>query len=51
MVRQNGTYLYEASLAGAIIAAGAFGINAVYHLAQMIRKKAWFYSFLTMGLL
>jgi hypothetical protein len=49
MAGQNGIYLYEPSRAGAIIAAGAFGISAIYHLVQMIRKRAWFYSSLTVG--
>lgn len=49
MAGQNGIYLYEPSLVGAIVAAGAFGISAIYHLIQMIRKRAWFYSSLTVG--
>lgn len=49
MAGQNGIYLYEPSLAAAIIAAIAFGTSAVYHLIQMIRKRAWFYSSLTVG--
>lgn len=49
MAGQNGIYLYEPSLVGPAIAAGAFGISALYHLVQMVRKKAWFYSALTVG--
>lgn len=49
MAGQTGIYLYEPSLAAALIAAAAFGVSAVYHLVQMIRKKAWFYSSLTIG--
>lgn len=49
MAGQNGIYLYEPNQIATIVAAGAFGISAVYHLFQMIRKKAWFYSSLTVG--
>ncbi|EMD62746.1 hypothetical protein COCSADRAFT_67636, partial [Bipolaris sorokiniana ND90Pr] len=42
-------YIYSPSLAGAVIAAGAFGISAIYHLVQLLRKRAWFYSALTVG--
>jgi hypothetical protein len=49
MAGQNGIYLYEPNRVGAIIAAGTFGISAIYHLIQMIRKRAWFYSSLTVG--
>jgi hypothetical protein len=51
MAGQTGIYLYEPSLAGALIAAAAFGASAVYHLIQMIRKRAWFYSPFTIGAL
>ncbi|KAH7349174.1 RTA1 like protein-domain-containing protein [Pyrenochaeta sp. MPI-SDFR-AT-0127] len=49
MADHNGVYLYKPSLTSAIIAAGVFGISALYHLFQVIRKKAWFYSSLTAG--
>jgi hypothetical protein len=49
MAGQTGIYLYEPSRAGAIIAASAFGISAIYHLFQMVRKRAWFYGSLTVG--
>jgi hypothetical protein len=49
MAEQNGIYLYKPSLVAAIIAASAFGISAIVHLIQMIRKRAWFYTCLTMG--
>jgi hypothetical protein len=49
MAGQTGIYLYEPSLAGALIATAAFGASAVYHLIQLIRKRAWFYSSLTIG--
>ncbi|OAG08436.1 RTA1 like protein [Paraphaeosphaeria sporulosa] len=49
MNTDTGIYLYKPSLAGAIIAAGVFGISASYHVFQMVRKKAWFYSPLTVG--
>lgn len=49
MAKDTGIYLYEPNLACAIISAGVFGISAAYHVFQMIRKKAWFYSALTVG--
>lgn len=49
MAGDNGIYMYKPSLPGAIIAAGLFGVSACYHLFQMCRRKAWFYSSLTIG--
>ncbi|KAH7410432.1 RTA1 like protein-domain-containing protein [Phaeosphaeria sp. MPI-PUGE-AT-0046c] len=49
MAVQHGLYLYEPNQIATIVAAGAFGLSAIYHLFQMFRKKAWFYSSLTVG--
>ncbi|KAH7126624.1 RTA1 like protein-domain-containing protein [Dendryphion nanum] len=42
-------YLYEPNQIACIIAAGVFGVSAIYHLIQMVRKRAWFYTSLTVG--
>ena len=45
----NGLYHYDPSKTAAIIAAGLFGLSATFHLFQMIRKKTWFYTPMTIG--
>ena len=45
----NGIYHYDPSKTAALIAAAVFGISAFTHLFQMIRKKTWFYTPMTVG--
>lgn len=45
----NGLYPYKPSQVAAIIALGLFGISAIIHLINMIRKRTWFYTPLTVG--
>lgn len=49
MASDNGLYAYEPNKAAAIVFAIAFGLSAVYHLFQMIRGRAWFYTSFTIG--
>jgi hypothetical protein len=49
MAEDNGIYLYAPSKIACIIAIGLFGISAAYHLFQLIRSKAWFYTSFVVG--
>ncbi|KAM3068369.1 Lipid-translocating exporter-like protein rta1 [Clarireedia jacksonii] len=42
-------YHYDPSTAGATVAGILFGISAVMHLIQMIMKRTWFYTPMTVG--
>jgi hypothetical protein len=45
----NGIYHYHPSKVAAIVAALLFGASAIINLFQMIRKKTWFYTPMTVG--
>ncbi|KAF2715589.1 RTA1-domain-containing protein [Pleomassaria siparia CBS 279.74] len=45
----NGIYPYKPNKAVTVAAAILFGISAVYHVYQMIRKRAWFYIAFVIG--
>lgn len=45
----NGLYPYSPSEVGAILFAGLFGLSTLYHLFQMIRGRAWFYTAFVVG--
>jgi hypothetical protein len=49
MANDNGIYPYSPNGPICIVAALFFGISAAYHVFQMIRKKAWFYTPLVVG--
>ena len=49
MVNSNGIYLYTPNKAACIIAAGLFGLSAAYHLFQLLRSRAWFYTPFVVG--
>ena len=40
---------YEPSKVGAILFAVLFGLSTIYHLFQMIRSRAWFYTAFVVG--
>ena len=40
---------YEPSKIGAILFAVLFGLSTIYHLFQMIRGRAWFYTAFVIG--
>jgi hypothetical protein len=44
-----GLYDYDPSMAGAALAGLLFGVSAVIHLIQMIMKRTWFYTPMTVG--
>ncbi|KAG9230558.1 RTA1 like protein-domain-containing protein, partial [Amylocarpus encephaloides] len=45
----NGWYAYKPREEASIIAAGLFGISAVFHLYQMLRSRTWFYTCMVIG--
>ncbi|PVH68551.1 RTA1 like protein [Cadophora sp. DSE1049] len=49
MANDNGIYPYKPNGPICIAAALFFGLSAVYHVFQMIRKKTWFYTPLVIG--
>jgi hypothetical protein len=49
MAGDNGIYPYKPNKNIALVAAALFGMSAIYHLIQMIRKRAWFYSSFVIG--
>lgn len=51
MAGENGFYPYEPSRPACLIAAGLFGLSAVYHIFQLLRSRAWFYTSLVIGAL
>jgi hypothetical protein len=46
-----GLFPYAPSEIGAILFAGLFGLSTIYHLFQMIRGRAWFYTAFVIGAL
>lgn len=42
-------YEYDPSTAGAAVAGILFAVSAVMHLIQMIMKRTWFYTPMTVG--
>lgn len=40
---------YDPSKVGAILFAVLFGLSTIYHLFQMIRGRAWFYTAFVIG--
>jgi hypothetical protein len=40
---------YAPSEIGAILFAGLFGLSTLYHLFQMIKGRAWFYTAFVIG--
>lgn len=51
MSGEHGIYQYAPSKPACILAAGLFGLSALYHLFQLIRSRAWFYTSLVVGAL
>jgi hypothetical protein len=51
MAGENGIYLYTPSKPACLIAAGLFGVSAAYHLFQLVRSRAWFYTSFVVGAL
>ncbi|PSN66365.1 RTA1 like protein [Corynespora cassiicola Philippines] len=49
MAGENGIYPYKPNQAAAIVFTIGFGASAIYHLFQMCRSRAWFYSSFTVG--
>ena len=49
MAGDNGIYPYKPNKAIAVLAAILFGASMVYHIFQMIRKRAWFYISFVVG--
>jgi hypothetical protein len=46
---KTGLFPYAPSEIGAILFAGLFGLSTLYHLFQMIRGRAWFYTAFVVG--
>lgn len=42
-------YPYSPDTTASIVAAALFGTSAILHLYQMIRKRTWFYTSMTIG--
>lgn len=51
MAGDNGIYPYRPSKAACLIVGGLFGLSAAYHLFQLLRMKAWFYTSFVVGAL
>ncbi|KAF2799666.1 RTA1 like protein [Melanomma pulvis-pyrius CBS 109.77] len=51
MAGDNGIYPYKPNKNVAIGACALFGISALYHLFQMVRRRAWFYTSFVIGAL
>lgn len=51
MAGENGIYQYAPSKAACVIAAGLFGLSAIYHVFQLLRSRAWFYTSFVVGAL
>ena len=49
MSGDNGIYPYKPNKAACIIAAALFGLSATYHLFQLVRSRAWFYTSFVVG--
>lgn len=49
MAGEHGIYPYAPSKPACIIAAVLFGLSAAYHLFQLLKSRAWFYSSLVVG--
>jgi hypothetical protein len=46
---KTGLFPYAPSEIGAVLFAGLFGLSTLYHLFQMIRGRAWFYTAFVVG--
>jgi hypothetical protein len=49
MASEHGIYQYAPSKPACIIAAGLFGLSALYHSFQLLRSRAWFYTSFVIG--
>lgn len=49
MAGDNGIYPYKPNRNITLVAAALFGLSALYHMIQMIRKRAWFYTSFVIG--
>ncbi|KAJ8110332.1 hypothetical protein OPT61_g6800 [Boeremia exigua] len=49
MAGDNGIYLYTPSKEACVIAAGLFGGSALFHIFQLFRSRAWFYTSFVVG--
>jgi hypothetical protein len=49
MAGDNGIYPYKPNKNITLVAAALFGLSAIYHMIQMIRKRAWFYTSFVIG--
>lgn len=49
MAGDNGIYPYTPSKPACLIAAGLFGLSAAYHVFQLFRSRAWFYTSFVIG--
>ncbi|KAF3008474.1 hypothetical protein E8E13_004553 [Curvularia kusanoi] len=49
MENEHGIYQYAPSKAACVLAAGLFGLSALYHTFQLLRSRAWFYTSFVIG--
>lgn len=49
MASEHGIYQYAPSKPACILAAGLFGLSALYHSFQLLRSRAWFYTSFVIG--